>query len=331
MRSPFRHRTATPPALSPDMFENAARREGFDLDSSQLEAARTLADDATWCYLVGPPGRGKSWLLDTYTAALPAGIPLRLHWHEFTRDLHRCIRTAGSLPAGLARLLGSHTVLCFDEFAVDDPADGIFVDRLFAAARAAHVRLVVTSNVRPRELMPNPLFHDGFAPTIHLIEREFTVAELDAGVDYRTEAHTSSGFSAGRWIVGERETADRRADALGEHIDVNGRRLRVLRADDDGLVVDFGELCGRPLGATDYLTLADRYRRWTVVGVTDLTDAGSEPAQRFLHLVDVLYDNDVETSFESRLPLEDFGRRDLLPPRLLSRLGQLNVAPIPIS
>lgn len=72
-----------------------------------------------------------------------------------------------------------------------------------------------------------------------------------------------------------------------------------------------------------------RRHRWVIDGIPDLGAAGREPAMRFVHLVDVLYDRDIPTHFIGDLPRDLFGRAGTVPPgtpRLLSRLGQLSVA-----
>ncbi len=321
MQSPRRRRS--PQVIAgPHTFDEAAARAGFTLDPTQSRAATVLRESDRWLYLTGPPGRGKSWLMDVFASALPTQAVLRVHWHTFIRDLHHAIRRAGGLDPAVAELIGSRSVVCFDEFDVDDPADGIFVARILRYAAEHGVRVVFTSNRTPTELMPNPLFHDGFLPTINLIQNSCTTILLDAGVDYRTVSSRDSGFASGRW------TTTIPADAVEYRcpVSVADRTLPARRAEPHLLWVDFADICGRPLGATDYLTLSDRFRRWMVTGIPDLSTAGREPAQRFLHLVDVLYDRDIATTFVSDVPREYFGRRGPVPmatPRLLSRLGEL--------
>ncbi|MYR08395.1 cell division protein ZapE [Gordonia sp. SID5947] len=309
-------------------FDAAARRDGFALDRSQQAAVAALTSAAD-VYLTGPPGRGKTWLLDVFAEALPAGTTLRMHWHEFVRDLHRLIRRHGGLDAAIDHLVTGRAAVCFDELHVDDPADGIFVDRLLTGLSAHHVRMIVTSNLRPDQLMPNPLFHEMFRPTIEVIERRFTVIELDDGCDYRTVAAHDVGFASGRWSTGSATGRTGSRPAKPVTASISGRRFSAWRADDDVLWVDFAQICGAALGATDYLTLAGRHRRWVIDRIPDLASAGREPALRFVHLVDVLYDHDIPVTFVADVAHTQFGRRGAVPAgttRLLSRLGTLRSA-----
>lgn len=322
----FPSRKDRPSSVDIAIFDDAAHREGMRLDTAQRTAALLLATSTENVYLVGPAGRGKTWLLNTFIAARPPGRTARIHWHEFLRDLHDRIRIHRTVDAALTALLGSVDTVCFDELHVDDPADGIYVDHLLDHIATARLRLIVTSNVGPAQLMPNPLFHDAFRPTIGIIEKLCRVVELDTGIDYRARGEHHTGFASGRWVI---RTVTREASTV---LSVHGRQLRAWDASSRHLGVDFGEICGRPLGATDYLDLAQQFRTWTISSVPDLAASARDPALRFLHLIDVLYDAAVPTTIETSTPRAEFGRGGAVPPgtpRLLSRLSTLRTPSSP--
>lgn len=314
------------------MFAAAATREGFALDAAQTAAVQVLAAGGENVYLWGPVGRGKSWLMATYFAALPARRKKRLHFHEFFRDLHRAIRRHhNDLDAALDELLHGLDVVCFDEFHVHDPADGVFVTRLLPALLARHIRVVLTSNYPPDGLLPNPLFHDDFVPTIRLIERATRVVTVDGPLDYRTVSRTSTGFAAGWWVSpgGTEQSAGlglTPPEGGGGVLAPAGHPVRYLGASGRRIWFDFAGLCENTTAPVDYLAVADRFTEWVIGDVPDLRTAGREPAQRFANVVDVLYDRDVTPLFVATVPLRELAEGDRLPvdiARVLSRLGQL--------
>lgn len=193
--------TAMPNPVPRTVFDEAARSRGFVLDPAQHDAVEQLCHpERPNVYLWGPPGRGKSWLADVYFSAYPGRNKLRVHFHEFFRDLHVELRRHRfDLDAALDHLIGRAELVCFDEFHVHDPADGTFVARLFPALLGRRTRLVLTSNYPPRDLLPNPLFHDGFVPTIELVERCATVVALDGPRDHRLGSDHAKGFASGIW------------------------------------------------------------------------------------------------------------------------------------
>ncbi|MFD4294022.1 cell division protein ZapE [Rhodococcus sp. NPDC058505] len=315
------------------MFVSTAAELGFALDDAQRRAAAALAADDRNLYLWGPVGRGKSWLMAAYFAALPTDRKMRIHFHEFFRDLHLAIRRhRNDLDAALADLLGEVEVVCFDEFHVHDPADGRFLGRLLPALLRREIRIVVTSNYPPRELLPNPLFHDDFVPTIEVLERNLTIIAVDGPVDYRITAGHDVGFAAGWWLhPGTPEQVEHlglHAPGPDEHTTLTpaGHPMRVRRAADGWLWIDFAELCEKATAPSDYLALTRDWRRWVIGGVPDLRSAGREPTQRFANVVDVLYDRDVTAAFLATTPLRALTGGAQLPAdieRITSRLGQL--------
>ncbi|WP_305093108.1 cell division protein ZapE [Prescottella sp. R16] len=330
-------RKTSPPQASrsvdPAVFGTAASELGFTLDEEQCRAAAALAAGDRDLYLWGPVGRGKSWLMSVYFDALPVGGKLRVHFHEFFRDLHIAIRASrNDLSAALDRMLDGIDVVCFDEFHVHDPADGKFIARLLPALVEREIRVVLTSNYPPRSLLPNPLFHDDFVPTIELIERNLTVVTVDGPLDYRTVAVHDGGFAAGAWVTpgtpAQLACLSLHVPAPAEHRTLlpAGHPIRARRADDQ-LWIDFADLCEGTTAPADYLTLARDFPQWVVSGVPDLRDVKRDAAQRFANVVDVLYDHDVTATFFARASLDVLdGDRAGLPVdigRIRSRLGQL--------
>ncbi|RVW00389.1 cell division protein ZapE [Rhodococcus spongiicola] len=326
--------SSRPLQLDPAVFVTAAEELGFTLDDAQRRAVAALATADRNLYLWGPAGRGKSWLMATYFAALPTSRKRRIHFHEFFGDLHLAIRRNGNdLSAALGDLLGALDVVCFDEFHVHDPADGKFIARLLPALLDREIRVILTSNYPPQSLLPNPLFHDDFVPTIELIERTLTIVAVDGPVDYRTISSHEAGFAAGFWVSPG-------SPSQVEHLGLSapdpderttlapaGHPVHVRRAADGWLWIEFTDLCGRTTAPVDYLALAGEFQKWVISDIPDLRTAGREPAQRFANAIDVLYDRDVTPVFLASTTLDFLTNGAHLPldmGRIRSRLGQLS-------
>lgn len=315
------------PLVAEGSLVAAAAEQGLVLDDAQLVVVAALETPVRHgFYLWGPPGRGKSWLMDTVFAAVRADRTSRMHWHRLFADLHSALhRTGHDLDTALDHVLGDSTVVCVDEFHIHDPADGIFAGRLLDAVLRRDVTVMFTSNYPPRGLLPNPLFHSMIEPTIDRIEQTLTVVHLDGPTDYRTLMRDArrTGFPAGRWTTDGLDPPEAR-----EAVDLvlGGRTIAARAARPDRVWFTFADLCERPTAPVDFLALAERFPRWVVSGIPGPARLGRDAAHRFGSLVDVLYDASVTVDFVAEVPLEEFLGSRRLPvdaDRLASRLRHL--------
>src|SRR6478609_8169189 len=140
-------------------------------------------------YLWGGVGRGKSFLMDSFYLTLPLYRKRRVHFHHFTRDVHREMDTLKGqedpLDTVAERIATRYRLVCFDEFHVNDVADAMILGRLLSGMFNGGVVLVMTSNYPPDGLWPHGLLRERFLPAIALIKEWLDVVEVDAGVDYR--------------------------------------------------------------------------------------------------------------------------------------------------
>ena len=324
-------------ALAEGMAHDAAR-SGFELESSQRQAADRLAAFGAQMtrrrralprkpprslYLHGPVGRGKTWLMDSFYGRLE--VPKRrVHFHDFFRKLHSGTYglESGNGPAiqhSVDALLDGVEVLFFDEFHVHDIGDGMFISRLLRTAAQRRVPLVVTSNYAPDDLLPNPLWHDHFLPTIEAIKEMMDTVEISGASDFRrypvagTDPATGIGaFRSGRIIS---PGTPRQLGRLGLFRPTPSRSrvltpttqpIVVKNSDPDLLWVGFEELCGGLTSTSDFLALAETFRTWVIDDVpSPADDAASAPAwQRFSNVVDVLYDQDITLFLVGDGPLD---------------------------
>ena len=329
-------------------FAQRAGQLGYTLSEGQQRVIASMAERVgplvegstvpRSLYLYGAVGRGKSWLLDGFFQATPLPEKRRLHFHDFFAQLHQGMfrhrAEHDPLQATLDELLQDCRLLCFDEFHVHDIGDAMLITRLFKALFARGILLVVTSNYPPEGLLPNPLYHERFLPVIKLINSDMQVLEVGGGTDYRSQSHTTSQqrFTQGRYLwpgtPAQRQALDLpRAGAPPFALKVGHRQLRARMSMDRCVHFTFDDLCEQPTAVMDYLQLCQQFDVWIIDHLPMLDACSTAVQQRFINLIDVLYDQDKQLFLigDQSLELSLAGSViDLM--RTRSRLGQLRQA-----
>lgn len=274
-------------------------------------------------YLHGKVGRGKSMLMDIFVEHANVLKKRRVHFHEFMLEIHGTLHQWRQMSPGekareleqsgvggnsedplsvvARRMAGQATLLCFDEFQVNDVADAMILGRLFSELFENGVTIVLTSNRPPQDLYKDGLNRGLFLPFIDLIEERLDIVELSGPTDYRLEllrglpvyhaplneaSRTALDDAFARLAGGNRGGA--------QDLSVQGRIVPVPCAAMGVARFSFADLCECPLGAADYLAVARHYH--TVI-LSDIPELGSEKrneAKRFVTLIDALYENHVK-------------------------------------
>lgn len=270
-------------------------------------------------YIWGPPGRGKSMLMDLFYSATPEQKKVRAHFHAFMARIHDLVKqwregdsrtrkavfgtSKGDDPIPpIAALIASEArLLCFDELQVTDIADAMILGRLFAKLFELGTVVVATSNVAPENLYKGGLNRALFLPFITQIEDRMDVLRLDARTDFRLEKLAGVKM----WLVPPDDAAgdalDRawrkmtgNAPCKPRDITIKGRNLRVPCSAHGVARFTFADICEKPLAASDYLRLAHDYHTILVDRIPVMDYAERNAAKRFITLIDTLYDNAVK-------------------------------------
>jgi cell division protein ZapE len=257
-------------------------------------------------YLWGGVGRGKSFLMDCFYAASPLEKKIRIHFHEFMREVHRELHELSGLSDPLdelaKRISKRYRLICFDEFHINDIADAMILYRLLDALFADRVQFVMTSNYRPDQLYPNGLHRDRLIPAIKLLEEKLDVLNVDAGNDYRrvqmaqVEAYLTPVNAETQATLGQmfQTLIGNQKEARSPVLYIESRELRPLHMADGVVWFDFQTLCCGPRSQNDYLEIAKQFHTVILSGVPYMPPRMTNEARRFIWLIDVLYDHKIK-------------------------------------
>ena len=284
-------------------------RSGNKLLSRLLRRAPATDDRPKGLYLVGEVGRGKSMLMDLFFGTADVRHKKRIHFHRFMQQAHARVHAwrrahpngADPIPPLAASIAAEASLLCFDEFQVNDIADAMILGRLFQALFERGVVVVATSNVVPDNLFKGQPGRDAFLPFIALIKQRLDVLAMDSGRDFRRDRlrglriwHVPSDAWADRALDEAFATMTGGAKAAPAALTVMGRTFVVPLAAEGVARFDFSALCGTALGAGDYLAIATNFHTLILDGIPRLSPDNYDEARRFIVLVDTLYDHHVK-------------------------------------
>ncbi|MCC5987899.1 MAG: AFG1 family ATPase [Pararhodobacter sp.] len=303
---------------------------------------RRKPEPAGGVYLWGGVGRGKSMLMDLFAEATQTDAKRRVHFHAFMQEVHAGMNAARKrgvddalAPVAEAVMEGTR-LLAFDEMQINDITDAMVVGRLFRMLMDGGVSIVTTSNRPPGDLYKDGLNRALFLPFIDFLNERMQVIELESETDYRrhrlegaqvyfhpADAHAHEAIEA-LWqeLTGNDEGAPLVLKVTGREVVLAHHHNGVARA-------GFWDLCGKPLGAADYLAIADAVRVLVLEDIPRLSAANYNEAKRFVTLIDALYEARVRLIASAadepeRLYIEGAGAFEF--ERTASRLREMQAA-----
>ncbi|MDS9990210.1 cell division protein ZapE [Xylella fastidiosa] len=317
-------------------------------------------------YFWGGVGRGKTFLVDLFYDGLPLskfiaepqqneniqrtkypfsnptsqGGKYRTHFHRFIRGVHQRLRAHVGHSAPLAKIAkewrGNLRVLVLDEFFVTDIGDAMLLARLLEHLFTEGVILVTTSNTAPDKLYLNGLQRDSFLPAIDLLKNYCVELYAEGTEDYRMRALTGSPVyrtpldaHADSWLTQRWGELSCGETPHPGNIAIDGRKIPARARGKSIAWFDFAVLCEGPRSTTDYIELAREFNTVLIGGIPQFNFLNEDAAQRFVNLIDELYDRQVNlvcTAFGTPIQLYQGERLAKAFERTASRLNEMQSA-----
>jgi cell division protein ZapE len=289
-------------------------------------------------YLYGDVGVGKTMILDYFFNQVDEK-KLRQHFNEFMLNFHNFVHEQKEINEEnvinqfVKNLKSKASLIYFDEFQVTNIVDAMILGKLFDQIFKEDVKIMVTSNTKISELYKDGLQRDQFKPFIKIMENQSIEHELKIEDDYRKSNNNQKqryfyplnqeiNFKINKFF--RTITKDKKQSSMT--INVKGRDF-IIRNYYDGIVrFNFNELCDQNLGAEDYLEIIKNCKFIVIDQIPQFNDTNSNQQQRFITLLDVIYDKNIPIAVTTNQNLDEFTSSRLLEKpfkRTISRLYEL--------
>ena len=289
-------------------------------------------------YLFGDVGVGKTMLLNFFYENLD--IPKqRLHFNEFMINFHDFFHThkeaekSNIIELFVKKISKEYELIYLDELQVTNIVDAMILGKLFEAMFDANIKIILTSNIKINDLYKDGLQRDQFKPFIGIMSEACNEIELIIEEDYRKSSsnmldrffyplNEETNFKINQTF--RRLTKNKKQSS--KNLEIKGRIFTIENYFDKVARFDFDHLCNKNIGAEDYIKIAEVCDFIVIENIPKFNDENINKQQRFITLIDILYEKKISLMTSSYADLENLGSsKPLIDPfkRTLSRLYEL--------
>ena len=292
-------------------------------------------------YLFGEVGVGKTMLLNFFYKNINISKQ-RLHFNEFMISFHNFSHKHkeseknNTIELFVKKISKQYQLIYFDEFQVTNIVDAMILGKLFETMFAENIKIILTSNIKINDLYKDGLQRDQFKPFINIMSNVCNEIELIIEEDYRKSSsnmldrffyplNEETNFKINQ--IFRKLTKDKKQSA--KSLEIKGRIFIIKNYFEKIARFDFDYLCNQNIGAEDYIKIAEVCDFIVIENIPKFDDENINKQQRFITLIDILYEKRVSLMISSYTNLESFGSsRALVSPfkRTLSRLYELTSA-----
>lgn len=284
-------------------------------------------------YLYGGVGLGKTMIIDFFFRCIE--IPkIRLHFNQFMIDFHDFrYKNKNNSIKSYVKKLKKNKLIYLDEFQVTNIVDAMILGKLFQTIFEEGIMVIITSNIKIDNLYKDGLQREQFLPFISIIKQNSIQKELIIDDDYRLSRskdqkrifhplNEKSKFKINQLF--RKLTKDKIKKSLV--LNIKGRNYTIEDFYEGIVKMNFKSLCDVNLGAEDYIEFTKSLKFLLIEGLPIFRDENINQQQRFITLIDIMYEQRISLALTAETTLEKIGSSlKLTSPfkRTISRLFEL--------
>ena len=309
-----------------------------NFNKSLLKKIFTKQNYKTGFYLQGDVGVGKTMILNFFYNNFDKNKQ-RFHFNEFMISFHDFVfknkknTQENIIDKFVKKLKGKSKLIYFDEFQVTNIVDAMILGSLFKKIFNENIKVLFSSNTKLNDLYKDGLQRDQFLPFIKIMKERSNQSKLIIQDDYRKSVknrneryfyplNESTNFKLNKFFRKITKNLTNKEMILS----IKGRKLTIKNYFDGIARFDFKELCSKNIGAEDYIKIARVCNFIVIENIPIFKSDNSNQQQRFITLIDILYEKNIPLMITSQLQLDLLSSSEDLKKifkRTISRLYEL--------
>ena len=320
------------------LIEELNHFHNLNFDKSFFKKIFSKKASKSGFYLQGDVGVGKTMILNFFYENLKF-TKQRLHFNEFMISFHDFVfqnkkdKKENIIDKFVNKIKKKYELIYLDEFQVTNIVDAMILGNLFKKMFDENIKVLFSSNVKINDLYKDGLQRDQFLPFIKVIKNKCYQQKLNIEEDYRKSQNNKNE----RFLFPLNEITNFKVNKYFRQITKNipikekvltikGRKFNIIKYYNGISKFDFKDLCSKNIGAEDYIKIADACSFIIIENIPNFNNDNSNQQQRFVTLIDILYEKNIPLMITSKLQLNLISSSKTLESvfkRTISRLYEL--------
>ncbi|MDC0617140.1 cell division protein ZapE [Candidatus Pelagibacter ubique] len=309
-----------------------------NFNKSFLKKIFTKQNYKTGFYLHGDVGVGKTMILNFFYNKFDK-TKQRFHFNEFMISFHDFVfknkenKQENIIDKFVQKLKNKSKLIYLDEFQVTNIVDAMILGSLFKKIFDENIKVLFSSNTKINDLYKDGLQRDQFLPFIKIMKERSYETQLIIQDDYRKSVknrneryfyplNESTNFKLNKFFRKITKNLTNQEMILS----IKGRKLTIKNYFNGIARFDFKELCSKNIGAEDYIKITEVCNFIVIENIPIFNSDNSNQQQRFITLIDILYEKNIPLMITSQLQLDLLSSSEDLKKifkRTISRLYEL--------
>ncbi|MDC0907799.1 cell division protein ZapE [Candidatus Pelagibacter ubique] len=309
-----------------------------NFNKSLLKKIFTKQNYKTGFYLQGDVGVGKTMILNFFYNKFDK-TKQRFHFNEFMISFHDFVfknkenKQENIIDRFVKKLKSKSKLIYFDEFQVTNIVDAMILGSLFKKIFDENIKVLFSSNTKINDLYKDGLQRDQFLSFIKIMKERSYETQLIIQDDYRKSVknrneryfyplNESTNFKLNKFFRKITKNLTKQEMILS----IKGRKLTIKNYFNGIARFDFKELCSKNIGAEDYIKITEVCNFIVIENIPIFNSNNSNQQQRFITLIDILYEKNIPLMITSQLQLDLLSSSEDLKKifkRTISRLYEL--------